>query len=58
MMKTAVAVTALMMATAAWAAGKPNVVLVMADDIGLGDISFNVRERGSNVLVETPTSTG
>lgn len=53
-MKTAVAVTALMMATAAWAAGKPNVVLVMADDIGLGDISFNVRERGSNVLVETP----
>ncbi|QBG46772.1 sulfatase [Verrucomicrobia bacterium S94] len=35
--------------------GKPNVVLVMADDIGLGDISFYQRSKGRKVpTVETP----
>ncbi|MEM9080361.1 MAG: arylsulfatase [Verrucomicrobiota bacterium] len=33
---------------------KPNVVLVMADDIGLGDLSFYQREAGRKVTVETP----
>jgi len=34
---------------------KPNVVVIMADDIGLGDISFYHRERtGKEALVPTP----
>ena len=36
------------------ASEKPNVVVVLADDIGLGDLSFYRRMHSDNIILETP----
>lgn len=41
-------------AFAACAGDEPNVVVVLADDIGLGDISHYRRMNSDNIIVETP----
>ena len=37
-----------------WAAERPNVVVVLADDIGLGDISHYRRMHSDQIILETP----
>jgi arylsulfatase A-like enzyme len=51
-----IAVTALVLAQSAAANGrKPNIVVVLADDAGPGDIGFYHRERtGKQELIPTP----
>ena len=44
-----------MIALGSWAQPKPNIVLIMADDIGLGDIGYYHKQRtGKNPVVPTP----
>jgi len=35
-------------------AQSPNVVVVFADDVGVGDISSYRRKNSNNIIVETP----
>ncbi|RED96022.1 sulfatase family protein [Marinoscillum furvescens] len=42
------------MATLLVAQNKPNVIVILADDIGTGDISYYQRLTGGKVVVETP----
>lgn len=39
----------------AFAQEKPNVIVVLADDIGLGDISYYREKHSKNIVLETPT---
>ena len=34
---------------------KPNVIVVLADDIGLGDISYYREKHSNNIILKTPT---
>lgn len=38
----------------AFAQQKPNVIVVLADDIGLGDISYYREKHSKNIILETP----
>ena len=40
---------------ATFAQKKPNVIVVLADDIGLGDISYYREKHSKNIILETPT---
>jgi len=50
MMKTILRLGLLLAAGSAWAAEKPNVILVMADDLGIGDVS----PTNPNCKIKTP----
>ena len=45
----------LLIASISFAQEKPNVIVVLADDIGVGDISYYRRLNSENIVVETPT---
>jgi arylsulfatase A-like enzyme len=45
---------AILISTVLFAKQKPNVIVVLADDIGVGDISHYRRMHSNNIILETP----
>lgn len=55
MKKNILSIVLIIVGTIVFAQGRPNVIVVLADDIGVGDISQYRRLNSENIIVETPT---
>ncbi len=55
MKKNILSIVLSIVGTIVFAQGRPNVIVVLADDIGVGDISQYRRLNSENIIIETPT---
>ncbi|WNH11950.1 sulfatase family protein [Thalassobellus suaedae] len=55
MKKNILSIVLIIIETIVFAQDRPNVIVVLADDIGVGDISQYRRLHSENIIVETPT---